>query len=313
MSPKTTASEDRSEGRARTGASASRGMWRSTKRTINGRTVVISGAASGIGRALAQRLSARGCPVAMTDIDERGLKETEAGLGGATLTRVLDVRDAEAQRDFADDVRDWAPAPLGAVFNNAGVAIASSVLESIPEDDNWLWDINFHGVVNGTRAFLPILVEQDAGAIVNTSSVFGLGGVPNQSAYCSAKFAVRGFTDSLRQELRGTGVTAINVHPGGVNTNIVRNARYRKDPEGLGRSHEQLVEEFAALSMTQPDKAAEIIHRGVERGKARILVGLDAYAFDLLTRVAPTHYYDVASRIEAAARWRSRKQGVATV
>jgi NADP-dependent 3-hydroxy acid dehydrogenase YdfG len=283
------------------------------KTTITGRTVVISGAASGIGRALAQRLSARGCPVAMTDIDEPGLKGTESGLDGATLTRVLDVRDAGAQRDFADDVRDWAPAPIGAVFNNAGVAVASSVLDSVPEDDNWLWDINFHGVVNGTRAFLPILVEQNAGAIVNTSSVFGLVGMPNQSAYCSAKFAVRGFTDSLRQELRGTGVTAINVHPGGINTNIVRNARFRKDPDGRGRSHEQMVEEFAALTMTQPDKAAEIIHRGVEQGKARILVGPDAFVFDILTRLAPTHYYDVLTRFEARLRGRSRRQAVAAV
>ena len=288
-------------------------MSKSTKRTITGRTVVISGAASGIGRALAQRLSARGCPVAITDIDELGLKETEAGLDGASLARVLDVRDAEAQRDFADDVRDWAPAPLGAVFNNAGVATASSVLESVPEDDNWLWDINFHGVVNGTRAFLPILIEQNTGAMVNTSSVFGLAGMPNQSAYCSAKFAVRGFTDSLRQELRGTGVTAINVHPGGINTNIVRNARFRKDPDGRGRSHEQMVEEFAAITMTQPDKAAEIIHRGVEQGKARILVGPDAYVFDILTRVAPTHYYDVLGMMEARLRRRSRQQAVATV
>ncbi len=213
----------------------------STHRRVSGRTVVISGAASGIGRALAQRLSTHGCPVAITDIDELGLKETEAGLKGPALSRVLDVRDADAARDFADEVRDWAPVPLGAVFNNAGVAVASSVLVANPEDDNWLWDINFHGVVNGTRAFLPILVEQNEGAIVNTSSVFGLAGMPNQSAYCSAKFAVRGFTDSLRQELRGTGVTAINVHPGGINTNIVRNARFRKDPYGRGRSHEQMV------------------------------------------------------------------------
>lgn len=283
------------------------------KTTITGRTVVISGAASGIGRALAQRLSARGCPVAMTDIDEVGLKDTAAGLDGASLTRVLDVRDADAQRDFADEVRDWTPAPIGAVFNNAGVAIASSVLDSVPEDDNWLWDINFHGVVNGTRAFLPILVAQNAGAIVNTSSVFGLAGMPNQSAYCSAKFAVRGFTDSLRQELRGTGVAAINVHPGGINTNIVRNARFRKDPYGRGRSHEQMVEEFAALTMTQPDKAAEIIHRGVEQGRARILVGPDAYAFDILTRLAPTRYYDLLSWFQARLRGRSRRLAVATV
>lgn len=280
----------------------------STRRRISGRTAVISGAASGIGRALAQRLSAHGCPVALTDIDEVGLKETEAGLSGPSLTRVLDVRDADAQRDFAGEVRQWAPAPLGAVFNNAGVALASSVLEADPADDNWLWDINFHGVVNGTRAFLPILVEQGSGAIVNTSSVFGLAGIPNQSAYCSAKFAVRGFTDSLRQELRGTGVSAINVHPGGINTNIVRNARFRKDPDGRGRSHEQMVAEFAAITMTQPDKAAEIIHRGVERGKARILVGPDAYVFDILTRVTPTHYYDVISRFEARLRSRRPRQ-----
>jgi NADP-dependent 3-hydroxy acid dehydrogenase YdfG len=223
----------------------------------------------------------------------------------------MDVRDAEAQRDFAAEVRGWAPNPLGAVFNNAGVATSSSVLDADPEDDNWLWDINFHGVVNGTRAFLPILVEQDSGVIVNTSSVFGLVGMPNQSAYCSAKFAVRGFTDSLRQELRGTGVAAINVHPGGINTNIVRNARFRKDPQGRGRTHDQVVAEFAAITMTQPDKAAEIIHRGVEQGKARILVGPDAYLFDALARLAPTRYYDLLSRFESRLRNRAQTAEVA--
>ena len=220
-----------------------------SQRTISGRAVVITGAASGIGRALAQRLSAHSCPVAIADIDEKGLKETEASLHGPTLLRVLDVRRCRsAARLRGRGARLGTCTPLGAVFNNAGVATASSVLDAVPEDDDWLWNINFHGVVNGTRAFLPILVEQDEGAIVNTSSVFGLVGMPNQSAYCSAKFAVRGFTDSLRQELRGTGVTAINVHPGGINTNIVRNARWRKDPEGRGRSHEQMVQEFAAIT-----------------------------------------------------------------
>jgi NADP-dependent 3-hydroxy acid dehydrogenase YdfG len=285
---------------------------KSSRRRVSGRTVVISGAASGIGRGLAQRLSSHGCPVALTDIDERGLKDTEAALTGPTLTRVLDVRDADAQRDFAGEVRDWTPGPLGAVFNNAGVALSSSVLEAVADDDNWLWDINFHGVVNGTRAFLPILVDQDCGAIVNTSSVFGLAGMPSQSAYCAAKFAVRGFTDSLRQELRGTGVSAVNVHPGGINTNIVRNARFRKDPDGRGRSHEQMVAEFAAITMTQPAKAAEIIHRGVEQGKARILVGPDAYVFDILTRLAPTRYYDLLSVIEARLRDRAKRPAAAT-
>jgi NADP-dependent 3-hydroxy acid dehydrogenase YdfG len=278
------------------------------RRTIGGRTAVISGAASGMGRSLAQRLSTYGSPVAITDIDERGLKETEASISGPVLSRVLDVRDADAQLSFADEVRDWTPTVVGAVFNNAGVALASTVLDADPDDDRWLWDINFHGVVNGTRAFLPILVEQDEGAIVNTSSVFGLAGVPNQSTYCSAKFAVRGFTDSLRQELRGTGVTAINVHPGGVNTNIVRNARFREDQEGSGPTREQMVADFAAVTRTQPDKAAEIIHRGVEAGKARILVGLDAHLFDILTRLAPTRYMDAIDRFQAPIN-RARRAG----
>lgn len=271
---------------------------------LTGRPVVITGAASGIGRSLAQHLSGLGSPVAIADIDADGLKQTAASLTGPVLTRVLDVSDAADQRKFADEVREWLPAPLAAVFNNAGVAVASSVLDSVPEDDDWLHEINFHGVVNGTRAFLPILVEQNEGVIVNTSSVFGLLGMPYQSAYCAAKFAVRGYTDALRQELRGTGVHAVNVHPGGITTNIARNARVRKDPEGRGRTREQMAAEFEAMTMTSPEKAAEIIHRGVERGKARILVGPDAYLFDALARIAPTRYYAVIDRLQSRLRAR---------
>jgi NADP-dependent 3-hydroxy acid dehydrogenase YdfG len=265
---------------------------------------MITGAASGIGRSLAQRLSAAGSPVAIADIDETGLKETAASLRGSVLTRVLDVADAEDQLRFAAEVRAWLPAPLGAVFNNAGVAVSSTVLDAVPDDDEWLRRINFDGVVNGTRAFLPILVEQNDGVIVNTSSVFGLLGMPTNSAYCASKFAVRGFTDALRQELRGTGVSAVNVHPGGITTNIARNARVRKDPEGLGRTQEQMAAEFEAVTLTSPAKAAEIIVRGVERGKARILVGPDAYLFDALARVAPTRYYDAVALIENRLRAR---------
>lgn len=264
---------------------------------ITGRPLVITGAASGIGRALANRLSRLGSPVALADVDEDGLKATAAALPGRVLTRVLDVRDAEDQLRFAAEVREWLPAPLAAVFNNAGVAVTSSVLDAVPEDDEWLHDINFHGVVHGTRAFLPILVEQGEGAIVNTSSVYGLLGVPYQSAYCAAKFAVRGFTESLRQELRGTGVRAVTVHPGGITTNIARNARVRRDPEGRGRTHEQMAAQFEAMTMTSPDKAAAIIHAGVDRGKARILVGPDAHLFDALARITPTHYNAVLTRV----------------
>jgi NAD(P)-dependent dehydrogenase (short-subunit alcohol dehydrogenase family) len=274
---------------------------------ITGRPVMITGAASGIGRSLALRLSRLGSPVAIADVDEAGLKETAASLSGPVLRRVLDVRDAAGQLRFADEVREWLPAPLAAVFNNAGVAVTSTVLDAVPEDDDWLYEINFHGVVNGTRAFLPILVEQDDGVIVNTSSVFGLLGMPYQSAYCASKFAVRGFTDALRQELRGTGVRAVTVHPGGITTNIARNARFRKDPEGRGRTKDQMAAQFEAVTMTSPDKAAAIIHNGLERGKARILVGPDAYLFDALARVAPTHYYAVISRLQATLRARQKE------
>jgi len=287
------------------------------RRIIAGRPVMITGAASGIGRSLAQRLSRSGSPVAIADVDETGLKETARSLPGPVLTRVLDVREAADQHRFAAEVRQWLPslargAGLAAVFNNAGVAVASSVLDADPGDDEWLRQTNFDGVVNGTRAFLPILVEQDSGVIVNTSSVFGLLGMPYQSAYCASKFAVRGFTDSLRQELRGTGVSAVTVHPGGITTNIARNARVRKDPEGLGRSHDQMAADFEAITMTTPDKAAQIICRGVEQGKARILVGPDAYVFDALARMAPTHYYDIMARLEKRLRSRqaaSREAG----
>jgi NAD(P)-dependent dehydrogenase (short-subunit alcohol dehydrogenase family) len=264
---------------------------------LTGRPVMITGAASGIGRSLALRLNRLGSPVAIADVDETGLKQTASSLRGSVLTRVLDVSDAAEQRKFADEVRDWLPAPLAGVFNNAGVALSSTVLDADPDDDNWLHNINFHGVVNGTRAFLPILVAQDSGVIVNTSSVFGLAGMPFQSAYCAAKFAVRGFTDSLRQELRGTGVSAVNLHPGGIKTNIVRNGRMRQDPEGRSRSMDEMAASFDKIAMTTPDKAAQIIHRGVEAGKARILVGPDAYVFDAMMRIAPTHYFDLIGRV----------------
>jgi NAD(P)-dependent dehydrogenase (short-subunit alcohol dehydrogenase family) len=274
---------------------------------IAGRTVMVTGAASGIGRSLARRLSSLGSPVAIADMDEAGLDKTAASLHGPVLSRVLDVSDAASVARFAGEVRQWLPAPLGAVFNNAGVALVSTVLDAEPEDDDWLQHINFGGVVNGTRAFLPILIEQGEGVVVNTSSVFGLVGMPYQSAYCASKFAVRGFTDALRQELRGTGVRAVTVHPGGITTNIARNARIGKLPESLGQTKEQFAAQFEAITMTSPDRAAEIIHRGVERGKSRILVGPDAYFFDAVARIAPTHYYALIARLEPRLRARHGK------
>jgi NAD(P)-dependent dehydrogenase (short-subunit alcohol dehydrogenase family) len=236
----------------------------------------------------------------LADVDEAGLEETAALAATPTFARPLDVSDRGAQLAFAAEATEWAPAPIGAVFNNAGVALAANVAESSTEDEEWLRKINFEGVVHGTHAWLPVLLEQRAGAIVNTSSVFGLAGIPGQSAYCASKFAVRGFTESLRHELVGSGVRAVTVHPGGVRTNIARNGRLNSDPKGLGRSKEEIADEFEAIVRTTPERAAEVIHRGVDSGRPRILIGADAHVFDLLTRITPTHYFRVLSALERA-------------
>lgn len=265
------------------------------------KTVVITGAASGMGRALAQRLARQGCPVAAVDWDEEGLQETVDAIDGPVLHRKLDVRDRQAQMAFAAEVRDWAPAPIGAVFNNAGVTVSQTAAEAAPEDDEWVMDVNLWGVIHGTRAYLPLLVEQDAGVIVNTSSVFGLMGFPTQSAYCASKAAVKGYTEALRHELRGTNVGAILVHPGGVATNIVRKARFHVDDRG-NTDRSVLETDFDHVARTSPDKAAAIIQKGVEKGRDRILVGPDAHVLSLLVRAAPVRYFDVIKRLEPLVR-----------
>jgi NAD(P)-dependent dehydrogenase (short-subunit alcohol dehydrogenase family) len=276
-------------------------LRRRNRTDLTGRTAVITGAASGMGRALAQLLAGRGSPVAITDVDERGLAETERSIGGPVLARRLDVRDRDAHHAFARHVRNWSPAPLGAVFNNAGVTLSQTVADVSPEDFEWIVDINFWGVVHGTKAYLPWLLEQDSGAVVNTSSVFGLIGWPTQATYNATKFGVRGFTEALRHELRDTGVNAVSVHPGGVATNIVRNARFHVDDRG-GTSQETLQQDFERVAHLSPAKAAQIIVRGVERGNPRIRVGYDAVVIDLLQRVAPRRYFDVINRLEPFMR-----------
>ncbi len=269
--------------------------------TVSGRTVVVTGAGSGIGRAFAQRLAAHGSPVALCDWNEEQLQETADTIGGPVLTRKLDVRDRQGQLTWAAEVREWAPAPIGMVFNNAGVTTAQTVLDASPEDDEWCFDVNFWGVVHGIRAWLPVLKEQGSGAIVNVSSVFGIVGFPTQSAYCASKFAVRGFTESLRHELRGTDVRAVAVHPGGIRTNIVANARFHVDDQG-GTDHQKMMQDFEKLARTSPEKAAEVIHRGVEKGKDRILIGPDAAALSVLARVAPVHYFGVVEKLSGLVR-----------
>jgi NAD(P)-dependent dehydrogenase (short-subunit alcohol dehydrogenase family) len=268
---------------------------------VDGRTAVITGAGSGIGRALAEALARRGCPLVLADVDEAGLAETAEPLDVPVLARRLDVSDRWAQQQLAAEVRAWLPAPLGLVVNNAGVTLSQTVEHSSTEDVEWVMNVNFWGVVHGTQAYLPILREQDAGALVNVSSVFGIIAWPTQGAYNASKFAVRGYTEALRHELHGTGVHVACVHPGGVATNIVRSARHHVDD--LGRTDPAgLQADFAKVARTSPAKAAATIIAGVQRGGHRVLVGPDARALDLLQRLAPVRYHDAIRRLSPLVR-----------
>ncbi len=273
----------------------------SKKPFLAGRTCVITGAGSGIGRALAQRMSGMGCPVAICDWNEEGLEETAASLKTDVLARKLDVSDRQATMAFAAEVAEWAPQKFGMFINNAGVTVSQLAAEAAPEDDEWVMNVNFWGVVNGTRAYLPLLLEQGDGAVVNVSSIFGLMGFPAQSMYCASKHAVRGYTESLRHELRDTDIRVCTVHPGGIKTNIVRNARFHKDDVGR-TDRQQLEKEFDKITMTSPAKAAKTIQVGVDRGNPRILIGPDAVGTSLLTRAFPVRYMDLIKRGERFVR-----------
>lgn len=262
-------------------------------------TAAITGAGSGIGRALALNLAARGANLAISDIDEETLEETgrlARKEGADILVRTLDVADRSAVHAWASEV----DAEFGSahwVFNNAGVAMGATVEEMSYEDLEWLFDINFWGVVHGTKAFLPILKRESKGAIVNISSVFGIVGIPTQSAYNAAKFAVRGFTEALNLELRAEGspIRSVVVHPGGVSTNIARASRQG----GLGvfdQDPDQTVEQFDKMAKTTPDSAARQILHGLERGRHRILVGADAHFIDAVQRLLPQKYQSIVLR-----------------
>lgn len=264
---------------------------------MDGKVAIITGAGSGIGRALALRMSEQGSPVAIADFDADGLAETEAMVKGPVLARTLDVRERSAMMAFAASVDEWAPGPIGFAINNAGVTTSQSFADSSPEDDEWVMDVNFGGVINGCHAFLPLFLKQGEGTLVNVSSLFGLIGFPYQSAYCASKHAVRGFTESLRHEMRGTGVRVAAVHPGGVKTNIVANARFHADDAG-NSDVDEAAEGFASIARATPEKAAKIIQSGIEAGKPRIRVGVDAVAMDLISRIAPVRYYGVIDRLK---------------
>jgi NADP-dependent 3-hydroxy acid dehydrogenase YdfG len=249
---------------------------------VQQRVAVVTGAGSGIGRALAWRLAGHGFRVAISDVDRDGLATTAARIEdyGDVLAEPVDVTDRHRVHAHADRVLERF-GRVDLVVNNAGVALHARALEQRHEDVRWILDVDFWGVVHGTEAFLPHLVAADRGHLVNVSSVFGLVGVPKQSAYNAAKFAVRGYTESLVGELALTGsrVRAHVVHPGGVRTEIARRARV-----GASEDASQTAAVFDRIAMTSPDAAARAILRGVRRGRTRILVGADAYAVEVLQR-----------------------------
>ena len=254
-----------------------------------GRVAAITGAGSGIGRALARELAGRGAHLALADIDPEGLAETVAmceGAGVEVTTCELDVADRTAVFAWADRVVEE-HGKVNLIFNNAGVALGANVDEVDYRDFEWLIDINFWGVVHGTKAFLPHLKAAGEGHVVNLSSVFGLLAVPTQSAYNAVKFGVRGFTDALRIELEieDCGVSATTVHPGGIKTNIANRARLSETLAALGDGRADGPGDFGKALRMPPEKAARLILRAVARNRRRALIGADAWALDLLSRL----------------------------
>ena len=269
---------------------------------IRGAAAAVTGAASGIGRALALELAARGCELALADRDEAGLQAVAAEIGKAgtgprkvTIHRV-DVSEPAEIAGFAQAAVAAHPG-LNIVINNAGVALMGTFDEIDQAQMDWLMNINFWGVVHGTRAFLPHLAGQREAHIVNLSSIFGIIAPPGQTAYAAAKFAVRGFSEALRHEL-ATAASPVRlsvVHPGGVATNIARNSRTGSGMTDNAR-RAQSIERFDAVAQTTPKDAALRIIKGIEKNQPRILIGNDARFMDLLQRFRPATYWSVMAR-----------------
>jgi NAD(P)-dependent dehydrogenase (short-subunit alcohol dehydrogenase family) len=279
-------------------------------KSFENKVAAITGAGSGIGRALALGLARQGCHLALSDVNEAGLNETAEmarTLGVKASVSLVNVADRAAVQAWADQVMaDYGR--VNAIFNNAGVAQGGTVEGNDYADYEWVMNINFWGVVNGTKAFLPHLKASGAGHIINTSSIFGLFAQPAMSAYNASKFAVRGFTESLRQELdlAACGVSASCVHPGGIKTNIASTARMNSSlAKVVGQDVEQARQQFNdKLLRTTPEHAAKVIIQGVLANKRRILIGGDAYASDLMQRLMPALYQRlVVGSMRLAARF----------
>lgn len=276
---------------------------------LKGRVVAISGAGSGIGRALAQEFARHGARLSLCDINQVAVTATAEALasdGVDVIAQRVDVGSRE-------DVTAWADATqrhfgvVNIVVNNAGVALSGAVPALSIEDYEWIMRINFWGVVYGTKAFLPLLEASGEGHVVNISSVFGLTSQPLMSGYNASKFAVRGFTESLRQdlELAGSRVSSTCVHPGGIKTNIAKAARVDASVAVLtGRPAAEATREFELSFFTTPERAAGIIVAGVRRNRRRVLVGPDARLYDWLARLMPAFYQRIFTDV---VRMRSQR------
>ena len=265
-------------------------------KTLDDKVVVITGAGSGIGRALALDLARRGSHLALSDVDEAGLAETvdQARRAGATRIRSdrLDVSDRDAMGRYAlDVVQEFGR--VNVVINNAGVALAGDFTDLEYSDVDWIVGVNFWGVVHGTKEFLPHIIASGDGHVVNLSSLFGLVSMPGQSMYNATKYAVRGMTEALREEMliagHPVGVTA--VHPGGIKTAIARNARVsaKESKEDTAKLFDE------KLAKMTPERAAEIIVHGILKNRARVLVGLDAHAVHHFAKLLGSRYQDVVA------------------
>jgi short-subunit dehydrogenase len=271
---------------------------------------VVTGAGSGIGRALALALGREGCHLALADKDAHNVARTAADAkkagAGTVSTHAVDVADLAAMTRFRDEVRQ-AHGYVQLLINNAGVALGGEFEELSIDDMHWLFDINFWGTVHGTKLFLPLLRDNRQAQIVNISSIFGLMAVAGQSAYAASKFAVLGFSEALRHELAGSGVRVTTVHPGGVRTNIARNARLSARPDPARR--ERMVQQFERLARTTPDAAASRILRGIKRGEQRILIGQDARMMAALRWLMPVNYWHVIDRMLLPKEMRKTGKG----
>lgn len=272
-------------------------------KSFDNKVAAITGAGSGIGRALALQLAEEHCHLALSDINLDSVKETAEMAkkkGVKVVATKLDVADKKAVEAWANKTQEEF-GKVNLIFNNAGVAQAGTVSETSMEDYEWLMGINFWGVLYGTKAFLPLLKQSGEGHVVNISSIFGLFSQPGMSAYNASKFAVRGLTESLRQELdlEKCGVSATSIHPGGIRTNIAKNARMDESMSqvaGGDTTADALRNKFDEfLLRTTPEKAAQVILSGVKRNARRVLIGADASAVDTMQRLLPQGYQKIVS------------------